>query len=189
MATSTLIAYLLERIAYRPLRNAPRLIPLITRHRGLFLSHMFFAGSTVRVPGLSSGQGLGGPVCFLGASNSEIPGLVIVAAACSCRSLCVYPAHQGGQSHTGRLGRQRGVIPYGIDVDKMISTTLYHRGAAAGAAGCFTPSCSSRCTSSWGSFPESKPSQRRSSAASETSRRHAGRDLPRLIESIGRACP
>jgi len=30
MATSTLIAFLLERVAYRPLRNAPRLIPLIT---------------------------------------------------------------------------------------------------------------------------------------------------------------
>ncbi|HJL69891.1 MAG TPA: hypothetical protein QGI30_03395, partial [Anaerolineales bacterium] len=30
MTTSTIIAVLLERIAYRPLRNAPRLVPLIT---------------------------------------------------------------------------------------------------------------------------------------------------------------
>ena len=31
IAVSTLIAVLLERIAYRPLRGAPRLVPLITK--------------------------------------------------------------------------------------------------------------------------------------------------------------
>src|SRR5512137_1979914 len=44
MATSTLIAYLLERIAYRPLRNAPRLIPLITAIGASFFLQYVFRG-------------------------------------------------------------------------------------------------------------------------------------------------
>src|SRR4030043_846549 len=44
MATSTLIAYLLERIAYRPLRNAPRLIPLITAIGASFFLQYTFRG-------------------------------------------------------------------------------------------------------------------------------------------------
>jgi len=42
MATSTVIAYLLELIAYRPLRGAPRLVPLITAiGASFFLQYMF----------------------------------------------------------------------------------------------------------------------------------------------------
>src|SRR5512139_819831 len=44
MATSTLIALLLERIAYRPLRNAPRLIPLITAIGASFFLQYTFRG-------------------------------------------------------------------------------------------------------------------------------------------------
>ena len=71
MATSTLIADLLERIAYRPLRNAPRLIPLITAiGASFFLQYMFRGLLWLRIPGLSRGQGLGGPVDFLGRFGS-----------------------------------------------------------------------------------------------------------------------
>ncbi|MBM4350821.1 MAG: branched-chain amino acid ABC transporter permease, partial [Deltaproteobacteria bacterium] len=44
MATSTLIAVLLERIAYRPLRTAPRLIPLITAIGASFFLQYTFRG-------------------------------------------------------------------------------------------------------------------------------------------------
>jgi branched-chain amino acid transport system permease protein len=44
MATSTLIAFLLERVAYRPLRNAPRLIPLITAIGASFFLQYVFRG-------------------------------------------------------------------------------------------------------------------------------------------------
>ena len=44
MAVSTLIAVLLERIAYRPLRNAPRLVPLITAIGASFFLQYAFRG-------------------------------------------------------------------------------------------------------------------------------------------------
>src|SRR4030042_1589381 len=44
MATSTLIAFLLERVAYRPLRTAPRLIPLITAIGASFFLQYVFRG-------------------------------------------------------------------------------------------------------------------------------------------------
>ena len=44
MAVSTLIAVLLERIAYRPLRNAPRLVPLITAIGASFFLQYTFRG-------------------------------------------------------------------------------------------------------------------------------------------------
>ena len=44
MATSTLIAVLLERVAYRPLRKAPRLVPLITAIGASFFLQYTFRG-------------------------------------------------------------------------------------------------------------------------------------------------
>ena len=44
MGTSTLVAVLLERIAYRPLRTAPRLIPLITAIGASFFLQYTFRG-------------------------------------------------------------------------------------------------------------------------------------------------
>ena len=44
MATSTMIAYFLEKIAYRPLRGAPRLIPLITAIGASFFLQYLFRG-------------------------------------------------------------------------------------------------------------------------------------------------
>ena len=42
MAVSTTVAYFLEKIAYRPLRGAPRLIPLITAIGASFFLQYFF---------------------------------------------------------------------------------------------------------------------------------------------------
>src|SRR5215212_9441483 len=44
MAVSTVIAILLERIAYRPLRNAPRLVPLISAIGASFFLQYTFRG-------------------------------------------------------------------------------------------------------------------------------------------------
>src|SRR5207244_5116164 len=44
MAVSTLIAVLLERVAYRPLRRAPRLVPLITAIGASFFLQYTFRG-------------------------------------------------------------------------------------------------------------------------------------------------
>ena len=44
MAVSTIVAVLLERLAYRPLRNAPRLVPLITAIGASFFLQYTFRG-------------------------------------------------------------------------------------------------------------------------------------------------
>ncbi len=58
MTVSATIAVLLERIAYRPLRRAPRLVPLITAiGASFFLQYTFrgFFGSGIKaIPSLSS---------------------------------------------------------------------------------------------------------------------------------------
>ncbi len=54
MIASVVVAVLLERIAYRPLRNAPRLVPLITAiGASIALQQLFlrlFGASTRRYP-------------------------------------------------------------------------------------------------------------------------------------------
>jgi branched-chain amino acid transport system permease protein len=137
MATSTLIAFLLERIAYRPLRTAPRLVPLITAiGASFFLQYMFrgFFGSGFQAyPVIKAleGQWLIGPMRIL-----KFQALVIAAAA-----LLMVALYQFVQRT--RIGRAiRSVSEdkdasalMGIDVDRMISMTFIIGGAAAGAAG------------------------------------------------------
>src|SRR4030043_1074152 len=82
MATSTLIAYLLERIAYRPLRNAPRLIPLITAIGASFFLQYLFRG--LYGPGFQAYpvvKALEGQFVFWGLRVLKFQALVIVAAA------------------------------------------------------------------------------------------------------------
>ncbi|RPJ20139.1 MAG: branched-chain amino acid ABC transporter permease, partial [Desulfobacteraceae bacterium] len=82
MATSTLIAYLLERIAYRPLRNAPRLIPLITAIGASFFLQYMFRG--LYGPGFQAYpvvKALEGQFVFWGLRILKFQALVIVAAA------------------------------------------------------------------------------------------------------------
>jgi branched-chain amino acid transport system permease protein len=137
MATSTLIAFLLERIAYRPLRTAPRLVPLITAiGASFFLQYMFrgFFGSGFQAyPVIKAleGQWMVGPLRVL-----KFQAMVIVAAA-----LLMVALYQFVQRT--RIGKALRSVSedkdasalMGIDVDKMISVTFIIGGAAAGAAG------------------------------------------------------
>jgi branched-chain amino acid transport system permease protein len=137
MATSTLIAFLLERIAYRPLRTAPRLVPLITAiGASFFLQYMFrgFFGSGFQAyPVIKAleGQWTVGPLRVL-----KFQAMVIAAAA-----LLMVALYQFVQRT--RIGKALRSVSedkdasalMGIDVDKMISVTFIIGGAAAGAAG------------------------------------------------------
>src|SRR5918992_1927723 len=66
MTISTLVALVLERVAYRPLRGAPRLIPLITSiGASLFIQYTFlglFGPSSIAYPEIEllQGEALGG---------------------------------------------------------------------------------------------------------------------------------
>ncbi len=137
MATSTLIAYLLELIAYRPLRGAPRLVPLITAIGASFFLQYVFRGlygsgfQAYPVVKALESQWIVGPVRIL-----KFQALVIVAAALLMAAL--YQVTQ--RTRLGKALRsvsedKEASALMGIDVDRMISMTFMIGGAAAGAAG------------------------------------------------------
>ena len=137
MATSTLIAVMLERIAYRPLRSAPRLVPLITAiGASFFLQYMFrgFFGSGFQaypvIKALESHFVLG-PIRIL-----KYQALVIVAAAFLMVALYQFVQRTKiGKAIRSVSEDKEASALMGIDVDRMITMTFVIGGAAAGAAG------------------------------------------------------
>ena len=137
MATSTLIAVLLERIAYRPLRGAPRLVPLITAiGASFFLQYMFrgFYGSGFQAyPVIKplEGQLVLGPIHIL-----KFQALVIAAAAVLMVALYQFVQRTRiGKAIRSVSEDKEASALMGIDVDRMIAMTFVIGGAAAGAAG------------------------------------------------------
>ena len=137
MATSTLIAYLLERIAYRPLRNAPRLIPLITAIGASFFLQYMFRG--LYGPGFQAYpvvKMLEGQFTFWGLRILKFQALVIVSAALLMFALYAFLQRtKVGKAIRAVSEDKDAAYLMGIDVDKMISTTFIVGGMAAGAAG------------------------------------------------------
>ena len=137
MLVSMVVAVLLERIAYRPLRGAPRLVPLITAiGASLFLQYTArgFFGSGVRAYpnfGLFSGSVNIGPVLI---SVSDL--VVIIAAVTLMVALYFFI----NRTRTGRAMRAVSedkdvAAMMGINVDRIIVTTFAIGGLLAGAAG------------------------------------------------------
>jgi len=134
---STLIAILLERIAYRPLRGAPRLVPLITAiGASFFLQYTFrgLYGSGLKgYPEMDIFKGffmLGGIRVFKTQATAIIGAVVLM--------LILYAIVQ--RTKMGRAMRsvsedKEAAALMGIDVDKVIATTFAIGGAAAGLAG------------------------------------------------------
>jgi branched-chain amino acid transport system permease protein len=137
MAVSTTVAVLLERIAYRPLRFAPRLVPLITAIGASFFLQYFFRGlygPNIKVyPEIETLKG------SLQAGNFKITYiqiLVIVAAALMMGGLHLFIQ----RTRTGKAMRavaedKQVAALMGIDVDQIIMVTFMLGGALAGAAG------------------------------------------------------
>ena len=137
MAVSTLIAVLLERIAYRPLRNAPRLVPLITAIGASFFLQYTFRGlygsgfQAYPVVKILEGEWMIGAFRIL-----KFQGVVIVAAALLMGALYSFVQ----RSRIGKAIRavsedKEASSLMGIDIDRMIVTTFVIGGMAAGAAG------------------------------------------------------
>jgi len=137
MATSTGVALLVERIAYRPLRRAPRLIPLITAiGASFFLQYTFrgFYGSGVQAyPDIDVLRG-----------EWQVGGLhilrtqAIVLGAAAVMMLVLYAIVM--RTKTGKAMRavaedRDAATLMGIDVDRIIVFTFALGGAMAGAAG------------------------------------------------------
>jgi len=137
MATSTLIAVLLERIAYRPLRTAPRLVPLITAIGASFFLQYTFRGlygsgfQAYPVVKILEGEWMIGEFRVL-----KFQAVVIIAAALLMVALYSFIQYS-------RIGKAIRAVSedneisslMGIDVNKMIVTTFVIGGMAAGAAG------------------------------------------------------
>lgn len=136
--TSVTIAVLLERIAYRRLRRAPRLVPLITAiGASLFLQYMFrgLFGSQVRsyppMPGLEGAISLPG-----GVEIEYVQILVIVAAALMMLVLYLFTQRTRAGLALRAVSEDKDVAALmGIDVDATIVRTFVIGGAFAGMAG------------------------------------------------------
>ena len=138
-SVSTLVAVLLERIAYRPLRNAPRLVPLITAigasfalqytFRGLYGAE-FRAYPTVNaLRGLVNVFGFEVPLVQLVVLGAAIVLMVILWLFVERTKMGMAMRAVSEDKDTARL--------MGIDIDKVIVTTFAIGGALAGAAGVF----------------------------------------------------
>ncbi|HYN88319.1 MAG TPA: branched-chain amino acid ABC transporter permease [Ardenticatenaceae bacterium] len=130
---STVVALVLERVAYRPLRRAPRLVPLITAiGASFFLQYTFrgFYGTGVQVyPDIP----------MLSGRLFGIQRTLIVVFVCALGMLgLLYAFIQG--TKTGRAIRAvsedlETAALMGVDVDRTIAITFAVGGAMAGVAG------------------------------------------------------
>ncbi|MFQ5341565.1 MAG: branched-chain amino acid ABC transporter permease [Anaerolineae bacterium] len=136
MATCTFLAVLLERVAYRPLRGAPRLIPLITAiGASFFLEYAFrglFGAGVKSYPAMGI---LSGHISILGIRVLKTQLLVILSALLMMAFLYWFVE----KTKTGRAMRavaedKEIAALMGVDVDRTITVTFAVGGMMAGAA-------------------------------------------------------
>jgi branched-chain amino acid transport system permease protein len=132
-----IVAILLERIAYRPLRGAPRLVPLITAiGASLFLQYTArgFYGSGVRA---YPNWGLFDGSIQLGPLTVPLDNAVVILSALGLMLALYFFINR---TRTGRAMRAVSedkdvAAMMGINVDRIIVTTFAIGGLLAGAAG------------------------------------------------------
>ena len=135
--TSTLVALVVERIAYRPLRNAPRMVPLITSIGIAFFLQYTFAGLFgVAVKSYPPPpDSLRDRIEFLGVSIEGTKLGVIAVAVVAMAGLYLFVE----RTRTGRAIRavaedKEIAALMSIDVDRTIVATFAVGGALAGVA-------------------------------------------------------
>jgi branched-chain amino acid transport system permease protein len=137
VAASTLVAVLLERIAYRPLRNAPRLVPLITAiGASLFLQNAFRGFFGPQPYGYPRPTVLDGAIEIFGVSVAKVQLLVFVTAIVAMVALQIF-VHRSKTGRSMRAVAEDSEIAslMGIDVDRIIVITFVVGGVLAGIAG------------------------------------------------------
>jgi branched-chain amino acid transport system permease protein len=136
MATSMVVAVLTERIAYRPLRRAPRLVPLITAIGASFFWQYFFRGlfgSAIipfPVPELFEGR-----VSVLGVEFLKTRLVVMGVAVVMLVGLYLLIMRTKTGKAIRAVAEDKDVAALmGIDVDRTITMTFAIGAAMAGAA-------------------------------------------------------
>lgn len=137
MAVSVTVAVLLERIAYRPLRGAPRLVPLITAiGASLFLQNTFRGLFGAQTRGYPKPTALDGTWSILGIPVQRVQVLVLVVAAVAMIALTQFVSRtKTGKSMRAAAEDREIAALMGIDVDRVIVTTFVIGGMLAGVAG------------------------------------------------------
>jgi len=136
MLTSMGVAILLERIAYRPLRHAPRLVPLITA-----IGASLFLQNTARGFFGSQNRGFGVPVALegtwtiLGITVDKIQAIVLITVVLAVTALSLFVAKtKTGKSMRAVAADSEIASLMGIRVDRVIVTTFAIGGLLAGIA-------------------------------------------------------
>jgi len=137
MAISVGVALLTERIAYRPLRKAPRLVPLITAIGASFFWQYFFRGLLgSKVIPFPQVEILTGSIPFLGTEILKTHLVVIVATIIMLIGLNFFIMRTKTGKAIRAVAENKDVAALmGIDVDKTISITFATGAAMAGVAG------------------------------------------------------
>ena len=136
VAISVGAAVLLERLAYRPLRNAPRLVPLITAiGASLFLQNVFRGFFGPQPYGYPRPKILSGSVSIAGIPFAKVQIAVLLTAVIAMVALQLFVS----RSTTGRAMRavaQDAEIAslMGIDVNRIVVITFVIGGILAGVA-------------------------------------------------------
>jgi branched-chain amino acid transport system permease protein len=136
-AFSTVLALLVERIAYRPLRNAPRLVPLISAiGASFFLQYtfrgIFGAGIYVYPDVALLGERV--PIDFLRLRWVDV--LVVVSALVMMTGLYLFVMRTRMGTAIRAVSEDKSTAELmGIDVNRAIVTTFAVGAAMAGAAG------------------------------------------------------
>ena len=135
---STFIAVVMERVAYRPLRNSPRLIPLITSIGVSFFIQNFVLGlfgpSSKSYPRLPEWLSKQRSILTFEIAGTRL--LVLVVAAVSMVSLWyVVERTKTGKAMRAVAEDKEIAALMGIDVNRTIVTTFAVGGAMAGVGG------------------------------------------------------
>jgi len=137
MATSTGVAVLTERVAYRPLRRAPRLVPLITAIGASFFWQYFFRGLYGSgVTAFPTVEMLTGSWSILGIDVGKTDAVVMVASVILLIGLYIFVMRTKIGKAMRAVSEDKDVAALmGVDVDRVIVITFAVGAALAGAAG------------------------------------------------------
>lgn len=137
MAISTGVALLVERIAYRPLRNAPRLVPLISAiGASFFLQYTFRGFFGPGVYAYPAVEVLSGEWSIFGHGVLKMQAVVAVAASVMMTILyLVVMRTKIGKAMRAVSENKEVAALMGINVDRIIVMTFGIGAAMAGAAG------------------------------------------------------
>ncbi|MFH2103133.1 MAG: branched-chain amino acid ABC transporter permease [Chloroflexota bacterium] len=137
MTTAAIVAILLERVAYRPLRNAPRLVPLITAiGASFFLQYTFRGLYGSGFQAYPTIEALAGSWTIFGISFFKIQVVVIISAL--AMMMILYSIVQWtkiGKAMRAVSEDKEAAQLMGISVDRTIVFTFGLGGVSAGAAG------------------------------------------------------